>query len=149
MSVQNPERLATKQDLKDMYDRIRPYMGGLPEVVANKFSKGDLYDTSEKMIGKWIDGKPLYQKVVSATIPTTKENPTLVDIGASIDFAMIAEAVYDNGSNSYIETPAIGGNLSPNNHRGVRVFARMDSQWFAFSPTVIIQYTKTTDTPNT
>jgi len=29
MSVQNPERLATKQDLKDMYDRIRPYMGGL------------------------------------------------------------------------------------------------------------------------
>lgn len=29
MSVQNPDRLATKQDLKDMYDRIRPYMGGL------------------------------------------------------------------------------------------------------------------------
>lgn len=29
MSVQNPERLATKQDLKDFYDRIRPYMGGL------------------------------------------------------------------------------------------------------------------------
>lgn len=29
MSVPNPERLATKQDLKDMYDRIRPYMGGL------------------------------------------------------------------------------------------------------------------------
>ena len=64
MSVQNPERLATKQDLADMYSGILPYLGGMPEVLANKFSKGDLYSTDEKMIGTWIDGKPLYQRML-------------------------------------------------------------------------------------
>lgn len=28
MSVQNPDRQATKQDLKDFYDKIAPYLGG-------------------------------------------------------------------------------------------------------------------------
>ena len=28
MSVENPERVVTKQDLKDFYDEIRPYLGG-------------------------------------------------------------------------------------------------------------------------
>lgn len=67
MSVQNGERLATKQDLADMYSGILPYLGGMPEVLANKFSKGDLYSTDEKMIGQWIDGKPLYQKTIVFT----------------------------------------------------------------------------------
>lgn len=71
MSVQNPERVVTKQDLKDFYDGILPYLGSFPEVVANKFSKGDLYSTDEKMIGQWIDGKPLYQKSFDTTIPSS------------------------------------------------------------------------------
>lgn len=65
MSVQNPERVVTKQDLADFYGQILPYLGGMPEILANKFSKGDMYSTDEKMIGQWIDGKPLYQKVIS------------------------------------------------------------------------------------
>jgi len=65
MSVQNPNRVVTKQDLADFYEDILPYLGGMPEMLANKFSKGDLYSTDEKMIGQWIDGKPLYQKTFS------------------------------------------------------------------------------------
>lgn len=38
-------------------------------MIANKFSKGELYYTEEKMIGRWIDGKPLYQKTVAVTLP--------------------------------------------------------------------------------
>lgn len=62
MSVQNGERLVTKQDLADMYQSILPYLGGMPEIVANKFSKGDIYSTEERLIGQWIDKKPLYAK---------------------------------------------------------------------------------------
>ena len=62
MSVQNPERVVTKQDLADFYQCILPYLGGMPDILANKFSKGDMYSTDGKMIGQWIDGKPLYSK---------------------------------------------------------------------------------------
>lgn len=68
MSVQNPNRVVTKQDLADFYQGILPYLGGMPEMLANKFSKGDMYSTDEKMIGQWIDGKPLYQRVLNKTI---------------------------------------------------------------------------------
>lgn len=67
MSVQNPNRVVTKQDLADFYQGILPYLGGMPEMLANKFSKGDMYSTDEKMIGQWIDGKPLYQKTLQIT----------------------------------------------------------------------------------
>ena len=65
MSVQNPDKPITKQDLADFYGEILPYMGGMPPALANKFSRGDLFSTDEKMIGCWIDGRPLYQKTVS------------------------------------------------------------------------------------
>lgn len=66
-------KLATKADLKEMYDRILPYLGGMPEMLANKFSKGDLYSTDEKMIGQWVDGKPLYQKTVAFDVSTYED----------------------------------------------------------------------------
>lgn len=63
MTMQNPDKPILAKDLNDYHNKILPYLGGMPEIYANKFAKGDLYDTNEKMIGKWIDGKPLYQRV--------------------------------------------------------------------------------------
>jgi hypothetical protein len=39
---------------------------------ANSFKYGDPneYSTTEKIVGTWIDGKPLYQKTISYTCPT-------------------------------------------------------------------------------
>ena len=66
MSLTNPNKVVTEQRLHDFYEELLPYLGGMPEVLANKFSKGDLYDTTEKMIGKWIDGKPpIHQQLVT------------------------------------------------------------------------------------
>ena len=73
MSLTNPNTVVTEQRLSEFYKGILPYMGGMPEMVANKFSKGDLYSTDEKMIGQWINGKPLYQRAFSLTIPTTDD----------------------------------------------------------------------------
>lgn len=33
--------------------------------VEEEIDDGDVYSTEEKAIGKWIDGKPLYRKVIS------------------------------------------------------------------------------------
>jgi len=93
MSVPNGEKLATKQDLADMYQGILPYLGGMPEMVANKFSKGDLYSTDEKMIGQWIDGKPLYQKTISYDTAITVTNTENTVIIANLDSLNIDNAV--------------------------------------------------------
>ena len=55
-------KMATKADLMEFYSRIYPYLGVMPIGLANKFSKDSLYSTDEKIVGCWIDGKPLYQK---------------------------------------------------------------------------------------
>ena len=80
MSLTNPNKVVTEQRLHDFYEELLPYLGGMPEVLANKFSKGDLYDTTEKMIGKWIDGKPLYQKTVTYTNPSAIGNNTVNEL---------------------------------------------------------------------
>lgn len=65
MPLTNPNKVVTEERLSEFYGQILPYMGGMPDVLANKFSKGDLYSTDEKMVGQWTDGKPLYQKTVA------------------------------------------------------------------------------------
>lgn len=34
-------------------------------ILSNMFQRSDIYSTTERMIGQWIDGKPLYQKTYS------------------------------------------------------------------------------------
>ena len=63
MSLSNPNKVITEERLNEYHQTILPYLGGMPDVLANKFSRADLYSTDEKMIGRWIDGKPVYQKV--------------------------------------------------------------------------------------
>lgn len=38
--------------------------------VDDKFDKLSVYSTEEQVIGKWIDGKPLYKKTIYSTILT-------------------------------------------------------------------------------
>lgn len=63
----NPNNVVTEERLAQFYQQILPYLGGMPDVLANKFNRADLYSTDEKLIGRWIDGKPLYEKVIIQT----------------------------------------------------------------------------------
>lgn len=56
---------------------------GVYEEYMNKNNLID-YSTGEKRIGTWIDGKPLYRKVVSGTVPQTSAG---TDTGVNIDLA--------------------------------------------------------------
>ena len=68
----------TAQNFKDFYGQIRPYLNGNVPTFANTFSKSDLYSTDEVLIGRWIDGKPLYQKVITGTLPNCTTEGTVV-----------------------------------------------------------------------
>ena len=145
MSVQNGERLATKQDLADMYQGILPYLGGMPEMLANKFSKGDLYSTDEKMIGQWIDGKPLYQKVVEFTITNsnawTSYNHGISDIEKCV--SMDCFAVYENN----VYTVGLKHNDSFMNGSFGKTSVSVSSKNYSnYTARCILRYTKLTDT---
>ena len=155
MSVQNPERVVTKQDLKDFYDGIFPYLGGMPEILANKFSKGDMYSTSEKIVGQWIDGKPVYQKTIQLTKATSANTWYTTPIGASVDTVVSLKGFCtDNAHYWGFENPMYGDATLPsfyaqNNNEttaNIIAFYSTSNAWVGrTSYYATIQYTKTTD----
>lgn len=149
MSVQNPERVVTKQDLADFYEQILPYLGGMPEILANKFSKGDMYSADEKMIGQWTDGKPLYQKTVNfGALP----NNASKSVAHNISSISTVCNIYGIGVGSNIYQPfPILNDATPNksvalwcDNTNVTVRAT-NEDYSAMVGYITIQYTKTTD----
>lgn len=69
MSLTNDQIMA--KNFQDFYAQIRPYLNGQVPPVFNKFSKSDLYSTDERIVGQWVDGKPLYQKTLIDTTAVT------------------------------------------------------------------------------
>lgn len=54
----------TAKNFKEFYEAILPYIGGTTEMLANKISKSDIYSETEKIVGQWTDGRPIYEKTI-------------------------------------------------------------------------------------
>lgn len=81
------------------------------ELIEGTYQEGgEIYSMEETRIGTWIDGKPLYRKVVKSVVPsapnqsTTAEKTVLVTEG--IDFAMIKTVIASpvDGHEAYLPT---------------------------------------------
>lgn len=106
------------------------------------------YSTTEKIVGSWIDGKPLYQKVVTGL---TLSNGQIVSFG-SLDieeqvFCRLIKAKKGSDKNWYRNTYYAGQNdflsLLPQESGGVFVIIGGNTNYTDAS--FVIQYTKTTD----
>lgn len=142
-------------------------------ITKNKLAEGVIppinnkhnYSTEEQVVGKWIDGKPLYEKTFYFNnVLLTSDNATseLTHGLANIDFAMIKNSYYRYTAldNYWHDTSIIRASYGgpANTYRtsfvcGDRAFFGflLDTQFDAFdtrSYIVTIQYTKTTDVPN-
>lgn len=62
------------------------------------------YSTNEKVIGTWIDGKPIYQKVVSVTLPATNKTWTVVKSGAisNLDNLISLRGCFKQGTEFFV-----------------------------------------------
>lgn len=154
MAVQNDNTILKKADLKAYHQRILPYLGG--NVMVNT-SVSDYYSTDEKMIGVWKDGRPIYQKVLTSTIPANGSSTTIdiASLGSKdiIDLRMLA-----NSSNNSVQSGFWLGQVSglrdviiwvnatgsPDNGK---IYIRNDGMTDRVGDPVdiIIQYTKTAD----
>ena len=110
-------------------------------VMGNRFDKANIYDTTERMIGRWIDGKPIWQKTwINVTIGTTllTDVDTIVSV-EGMNLESNNQWYNVNGNSQYTGTYSelISGTLKiknvGNSYSGVAI------------EHVTIQYTKTTD----
>lgn len=158
MSLTNDQ--ITAQNFKDFYNAIRPYLNGQVPTFANAFNKSDLYSTDEKIVGTWIDGKPLYQKTIEIEISSANDI-VYTPVGASIDtVASLIALRVDGGTNKTGFAFAVSTNDETNQSTIVyvtsnratshpnSVFSYTANQTAVIGRPVLvtIQYTKTTDT---
>ena len=131
--------------------------GTTKKTTVGDIQKNANYSTTEQVIGTWIDGKPLYQKVVSNTFGSVGSGTDIVvsevDIsGINYDYIYIENATAIAGDN-YIPAQYLSGPRNATRYifRALitsdgKVSAQTDwsllsnSTWYA-----IIKYTKTTD----
>lgn len=151
MSLTNPNKVVTEERLNEYHNAILPYLGGMPDILANKFSRADLYSTDEKMVGRWTDGKPLYQKVVTFTAMSSSGKQQITNfLGGGIDTLVSLEGFgKDEGGFVFfldygVDDSYIAGVYSPELDRYDITFRNVS---WAYNKliTCIAQYTKTTD----
>ena len=91
MAIQSDETLVTKGDLKTLYtDKILPYLGGN---MMMQTGVSEYYSTNEKVVGVWLDGKPVYQKTIECgSLPNNTKKAIAYNI-SNLD-----KVVYFNGT---------------------------------------------------
>ena len=116
-------------------------------------NRSDIYSEEERLIGRWTDGKPLYQKVL--TIPNLP-NATSADYPhgiQNVDNIWVSDGVAKNtqtGSSCQLNNTASNNVyqwVTNADRTNVSIWAGTDRRAFDYVK-VILKYTKTTDTPN-
>ena len=130
-------------DIDEIID-VYPQAGKLVSIV-NAFNRGDIYSTDEKMIGQWIDGKPLYQKSFEFPSTVTITKGSWRDSGVAIQNAEQVLNAFIISNQYHLCAPiqaCVSTTLIPSGNIGL--YSGKDDDMLMDSLTV--QYTKTTDT---
>jgi hypothetical protein len=116
------------------------------------------YSTDEIIIGKWIDNKPIYRKVINfGTLPNASRKEVITDIPTNetniINYYGIAYGT-DSNNLKYVLTlpdvdpqgPAQATRLSINTLNGYyNIFIKAGIDRSNYTAHVVLEYTKTTD----
>lgn len=134
-----PHRL-TQAELADIISPL-PFFD-----FSNPGAEAFIFSTNERVIGQWIDSKPLYQKTIISTI-STGEVSVNHDI-ANVDTIFVSEAFVVKPSTG--NTIRLGGNGASSKQQ---VQAGTSKIWIynnesGYTKVVVnLRYTKTTDQP--
>lgn len=151
MSLTNPNTPVSQQDLQDFYHKLLPYMGGSFGLVATGIDSANLYSTTERVIGQWIDGKPLYQRVVDCGTLTNKPDVYIPVSGSSeMNVVNMHGFIENNGVVDplpYVHDTELANMIAVkfSKSSGICIFARNNTGIGGFHAYVTLQYTKTTD----
>lgn len=126
-----------------------------PYTPYKNFENEEIYSTNEIKIGKWIDGKDLYRKVITATpniANATTSSSFDIDI-ANVDQVFIKDTtkIADTSSSGYVYTfpfltgsVTIGGYISVLTNK-LTFYVRKTNNVGFYAIRLVLEYTKTTD----
>ena len=112
------------------------------------------YSTEEKIVGKWIDGKPIYEKVIYTDIRDRDWHN--IQMNVSIDNIIKLKGILYQG-NGYPYFIEVQGNTYPNAENRAMFLYKKDENYIRYGVLytqadltssylyITIQYTKTTD----
>ncbi len=114
--------------------------------------KSENYSTTEQVVGTWIDGKPVYQKVIEntvtlnsyavvGTINNVKDTISVNWLVAPSNFGSFGRTGYLN-SNYYT---GIQAEIDASNVLTISIWGKEGTNGASTSVRVIVRYTKTTD----
>ena len=113
---------------------------------------GSIYSTNEVVIGRWIDGKPLYRKVIKFTDSVSVNSLFTKSHGISnVDLIWIEEWIYVSSDKISYTVPLVGynANLTDRHYcyaNKENIYAYGNGGWNNnWNKIVILKYTKTTD----
>lgn len=108
----------------------------------NKIQEANKYSTDEIEIGQWVDGKPIYRKVIRITLTTTQQSTSINvnNVSKIISFGGVTNTglpinFYFQPANTFISTFVDTNNI----------YNICSSGYSGNTADVILEYTKTTD----
>ena len=146
------EKFEDESSLNSKFDLVTNIKFGGASGGGSSAGLSNIYSEEETVVGTWIDGKPLYRKVVKYTLETPKFYPSYpnFDTGIrNIDYIML-DAQVSNGDNNlqYFRTKkAFHGYLEKATGYYHFVFAKSGDPLNAEAGlyVFVFHYTKTTD----
>ena len=139
-------------EFKNLPDTSTPLSAENLNNNFNELNNRDVYSTEEQCIGKWIDGKPIYRKVVQFTIGAIN-TANQHSLGITAQAIVGWKGYFKNSSNQY--WPMDNFYVDGSTTSGIWVFADAangilyEQHNYSYptgkQATVIIEYTKTTD----
>lgn len=135
-------------------DGVKPYEPYVKDSILIKNSNGayvnidvrDNYTTAERIIGKWIDGKPIYQKIITYNVNQNiearyeiKELDRIIDIRGmarnSTNQLRINHYYLSDGVNNFVSAWS----------SGKYIYSVCSDAYNGYLCDLIVEYTKTTD----
>ena len=141
--ITHSDPVVTESTLKNFYDDIKPFLGCPAYLTSEGIS--DYYSTDEKVIGRWIDGKPIYQCVYNLGSLIRISNSTWTSVGMALnDKQTILRAL---GTNSYngASIQTISGELLTCVKNNEIVFLASRDGEVLECTYIVLQFTKSTD----
>lgn len=111
--------------------------------ISNGFVQSQTcYSTEEQIIGKWINGKPVYQKTydLTNTVELTKDNWTIInEVGNLVNIGVIIDCnTFTSGGTFMVVHASVDANK-------LKLGAPSSSNFRYIIKTITLKYTKTTD----
>ena len=124
-------------------------MATIKTLIGNlKSSTYDTYSTNETVVGKWIDGKPIYRKTFNNISVTSSEHSTIpIATGLTIDNLINISGYLVNNERWIITLNSVDSkyvNMARVDYDKQTSSLELVAQNWTGTATVTIEYTKTT-----